>query len=446
MKAFLRHLVYLLFSILPIFIFPQTYELPQGESFQKVKFKLVNNLIVLPIEVNGAKLSFILDSGVSKPILFNLSDKDSIPINNVSEIIIKGLGDGEPIKALSSSDNTFRIGTAVNSEQLLYVVMDRDINLSPRLGLPVHGIIGYDLFRDFVVEINYTSQYLKLHKPGTYQIKKNNRTKTVALQVVDNKAYVQGQVFLENKQRIPVKLLVDSGSSDAIWLFEDVEKGLGVPKKNFYEFLGQGLGGSIYGKRTRLAGVGLAGFRMKDAKAAFPDKQYFNTITSFGDRNGSLGGELLKRFTLVFNYTDGTLSLRKNRFFKNPFNFNMSGIDLQHNGVRYISESIADGRGLVVSDESKSFGNVQLLFENRTRLSMVPQIIVSGIRNGSPAQEAGLQQGDIILAVNGKKVHHYKLQQVLKMLNEKIGKRIKVLVARKENKVLISYVLKDVFK
>ena len=446
MKAFLRQLVYLLFSVLPIFIFSQTYELPQGESFQKVKFKLVNNLIVFPVAVNGVELTFLLDSGVSKPILFNLSDQDSIPINNVSEIIIKGLGGSEPIKALSSTNNTFRIGNAENSGQLLYVVMDRELNLSPKLGLPVHGIIGYDLFRDFVVEINYTSQYLKLHKPDTYQIKKDKKTKTVALRIVDNKAYVKAQVFLENKQRIPVELLVDSGSSDAIWLFENEEKGLGVPKKNFYEFLGQGLGGSIYGKRTRLAGVGLAGFRMKDAKAAFPDKHYFKAITSLGDRNGSLGGELLKRFALVFNYTKGTLSLRKNRFFKNPFNFNMSGIDLQHNGVRYISESIGDGRGLAVNNESKSFGDVQLLFENSTRLSLVHQIVVSGIRNGSPAYEAGLQQGDIILAVNGKRVHHYKLQHVLKMLNEKIGKRIKVLVARNENNMLLSYVLKDVFK
>lgn len=95
---------------------------------------------------------------------------------------------------------------------------------------------------------------------------------------------------------------------------------------------------------------------MKDTKAAFPDEHYFNAITSFGDRNGSLGGELLKRFILGFNYTKGPLSLRKNRFFKSPFNFNMSGIDLQHNGVRYISESIADGRGLAVTVKVNSLG------------------------------------------------------------------------------------------
>ena len=174
--------------------------------------------------------------------------------------------------------------------------------------------------------------------------------------------------------------------------------------------------------------------------------QYFNSITFLGDRNGSLGGEVLKRFTLVFNYGDRTLSLHKNSLFKHPFDFNLSGIDLQHNGVRYISESLADVRGLVLKDDGKSFGNVQLLFENRTRLSVVPEIIVSGIRAGSPGHEAGLQEGDIILAVNGKKVHHYKLQQILHMLNEKEGKRVKILIERYQKDMLLTYLLKDVFK
>ena len=70
----------------------QGFELPNGKKYEKVNFKLINNLIIIPIEVNGAKLSFILDSGVSKPILFNVSDKDSIQLRNVSEITISGLG------------------------------------------------------------------------------------------------------------------------------------------------------------------------------------------------------------------------------------------------------------------------------------------------------------------------------------------------------------------
>ena len=40
--------------------------------------------------------------------LFNLSESDSIPINNVSEVTIRGLGDGKPMKALSSKRNIWR--------------------------------------------------------------------------------------------------------------------------------------------------------------------------------------------------------------------------------------------------------------------------------------------------------------------------------------------------
>ncbi|MDL5510754.1 aspartyl protease family protein [Arenibacter sp. M-2] len=440
-----RHMFFLI-CCFPFLTLSQNFELPFGEKFQKVKFELVNNLIIIPIEVNGAELSFILDSGVNKPILFNLSDKDSIQINNVSEIAIKGLGDGEPIDALSSRGNVFKIGNVVNKDQLLYVVMDTELNLSPRLGLPVHGIIGYDLFRDFVVEVNYSSKYLKLHAPGLYKPKKSSKIRTIPLRIVQNKAYVQGHVLMKNKRSIAVELLVDSGSSDAVWLFEDLDKGLGIPKNNYEDFLGQGLSGSIYGKRTKIDGINLGGFQLREAKTAFPDLQYFNSITSMGNRNGSLGGEVLKRFTLVFNYGNRTLSLRKNALFNHPFDFNMSGIDIQHNGMRYISESIAENKGMVLKGSGKSFGNVQILFENLTRLSMVPEIIVSGIRAGSPGHKAGLQEGDVILSVNGKKVHRYKLQQILHMLNEKDGKKVRLLIERYQKDMLITYVLKDMFK
>ena len=35
-------------------------------------FKLVNNMMLLPVELNGKKLTFILDTGVSKSLLFNI--------------------------------------------------------------------------------------------------------------------------------------------------------------------------------------------------------------------------------------------------------------------------------------------------------------------------------------------------------------------------------------
>ncbi len=423
----------------------QGYNLPEGEAYQKVHFQLINNLIVIPMEVNGAKLSFILDSGVSKPILFNLSDQDSIRLNNVSEITINGLGEGKPIKALSSRGNQFKLKKIQNNEQLLYIVLDKAMNFSPTLGIPIHGIIGYDLFRDFVVDINYGTRVIKFYDPEFYNPRKNKRSRTLPLSVIKSKAYVDGKIHIDEKKDVPVKLLVDTGSSDAIWLFQDEDKGIDIPEMNYDDFLGKGLNGNIFGKRTKVHSIKIGGFELNDAKAAFPDMKSFNAIKDLGDRNGSVGGEILKRFNLVFNYPSNIVTLRKNGNFRGPFHYNMSGIELQHNGLRHIAERIADQRG-VVKNEERTFGDVQILMENRTRLSLVPEIIVSGIRAGSPAEEAGLKQGDVILAVNGKRVHHYKLQEVMKMLNEKEGKRVRLLIERTDRDLTFSFILKKLFK
>lgn len=442
MKRFLVHITLVLWCI-PFIGRAQGYVLPLDEKYEKVKFQLVNNLIVIPLTVNGTELSFILDSGVSNPILFNLSDQDSVQLNNVSEIRIKGLGNGEPIEALSSKKNEFALKKLVNDNQLLYVVMDRDLNFSSSMGVTIHGIVGYDLFRDFVVDIDYAKKVIKFYNPHDYRYRSYKRQETLELTILNKKAFVEGQVFLNDGAQVPVKLLLDTGSSDAIWLFEDEE--IGVPEKSYDDFLGKGLSGNVFGKRTMVHGLKIGDFVLKDAKAAFPSRESFNNIKSLGDRDGSMGGEVLKRFNIIFDYPNNRITLRKNRNFNTPFHYNMSGINLQHNGVRYISESIGDARGVVKSKEG-SFGNVQILLDNRTKISLVPEIVVSGIRAGSPAAEAGLREGDVILTVNGKSVHRYKLQEVLQMLNEKAGKKIRVRIARQQNSLLFSFVLKNMFK
>lgn len=441
MKGF-RVFLWSLLLCLPILGVSQNYELPEGQKYQKIKFQLINNLIIVPVEVNGSQLSFVLDSGVNKPILFNLTDQDSLQINNVSEITIRGLGEGEPIKALSSTKNTFKLKNIKNNNQLLYVILDKSLNFSTSLGIPVHGIIGYDLFRDFVVDINYATKTIKFHDPDQYVYKNNRKGETLPLSIIKKKAFVDANVFIENADNLPVRLLVDTGSSDAIWLFEDND--IGIPDQNYEDFLGKGLSGDIFGRRTKVNSIKLGSFALRDAKAAFPNKKAFGSIKNLGNRNGSIGGEVLKRFNIVFDYANQKITLRKNGMYKSPFHYNLSGITLQHDGVRYVSERITDGNG-VVKDKDSSFGNVQILFVNKTRLSLVPEIVVSGIRAGSPAESAGLKEGDIILAVNGKSIHRYKIQEIMQMLDEKEGKRIKVLIERYNRDLLFSFVLEDMF-
>lgn len=427
----------------PIYLCAQGFSLPEGDTYEKLKFQLINNLIVIPLEVNGTELSFIMDSGVSTPILFNLADQDSIQLNNVSEIMINGLGGGEPISALSSTKNHFKLGKINNTAQRLYVVMDGDLNFSPSLGIPVHGIIGYDLFKNFVVDINYANKTIKFFNPETYVYKNSKKAQALDISLVGRKAYLDASVFLKDDTELDVKMLLDTGSSDAIWLFEDHR--IKIPEKHYEDFLGKGLAGNIYGKRTKIEQLEIGNFSLKDAKAAFPDMLTFNTIKDLGNRNGSLGGEVLKRFNIIFDYPNEKITLRKNSNFKKPFQYNISGINLQHAGMRYFSERIANSEGFVYSDE-RNYGDVQIILEGATRLSLVPEIIVSGIRSGSPAHSSGLLEGDIILAINGKRIHRYKLQEVLEMLNDRKDKKVKVLVERYNKNLLFSFILKDLFK
>ncbi|WP_225901902.1 PDZ domain-containing protein [Zobellia barbeyronii] len=442
MKKLQPHIIFFL-MLLSSLVTAQGFNLPKGQKIEKLKFQLINNLIVVPIEVNGTELSFLLDSGVSTPILFNISEKDSIQINNVSEITIKGFGGDVPIKALVSNGNQFRLKNIMNEDQKLFVVMDKSINFSTSMGIPVHGIIGYDLFRDFVVDINYMRKTIKFRDSESYVYSKNKKKQVLPLSIRAKKAYLNTGLYQKDRKEFPVRLLLDTGSSDALWLFKN--DSINVPDKHYDDFLGKGLNGNIYGKRTKVDGLRIGRFVLNDTKAAFPDKESMRELKNLAGRNGSIGGCVLKRFNVVFDYQRNLITLRKNSNFDKPFKYNLSGLDLQHDGIRYIAESIADDKGVVYKDKS-DFGNVQLLFEGQTRLSVAPEIIVSAIRAGSPAHEAGLKEGDIILAVNGKKIHRYKLQDILEMINEKEGKRVKLLIERYNSDLLFSFVLKNMLK
>jgi hypothetical protein len=185
----------------------------------KIKFKLINNLIVIPVEINGVRLSFLVDTGVSKPIIFNfLNISDSLKIKNPEKILLRGLGEGESIEALRSKNNRLTIGDATNNDQDLYAIHDAGLDFSPKLGEPIHGIIGYDLFKDLIVEVNYAKRFLKLNNQENYVYKQCRKCENIDLEFYNKKPYVTGEVKIQNK-KIPVKMLIDSGGSDALCLF-----------------------------------------------------------------------------------------------------------------------------------------------------------------------------------------------------------------------------------
>ena len=312
MKRWPVHIIILFFYGNSWLLFSQGQFFLKDKVSEKINFEFAANLIIIPIEINGVELSFVLDTGVSKPILFNLTANDSLGLKNTKTFYLHGLGAEGKIEALKSSYNRFKIGDAVGSNQDLYVVFDTDINFTPRLGVVVHGIIGYDVFKDFVVEINYSSKYIRLHKPESFRPKTSRQWQSIPIEVHKNKPYLDAKIAIGDNSE-GVKLLMDTGSSDALWLFEDIKRGI-VPNDSlfFKDYLGKGLSGSVYGKRSKVKSFQLSSFNLENVNVAYPDSVSVDINKIYKERNGSLGGDILKRFNLYVDYTNKKLHFKKN--------------------------------------------------------------------------------------------------------------------------------------
>ena len=197
--------------------------LGSNQKEQSVRFNLINNLVVIPMEVNGKKLSFILDTGVNKTILFNLSQNDSLGLNDVRKVTLQGLGKGASMDALISGNNTLKIKDFVGENQEIYVLLKDTFDVSAKMGITIHGIVGYKLFKDAVVHINYLKRRVYFYNPQYYTSRKCRKCQTFPLQFYRNKPYVDAKVQLDSigNQQTDVKLLIDLGGSESVWLFEN---------------------------------------------------------------------------------------------------------------------------------------------------------------------------------------------------------------------------------
>ena len=447
LKAFTKFTFVLILALNGYFSYGQGKFFFNDDVSDKIHFEFINNLIIIPLEINNVTLSFILDTGVSRPILFNLTERDSLDLKDIQTFYLRGLGGDGKLKALKSSYNRFKIGNAVSTNQDLYVVYDKTINFTSRLGVLIHGIIGYDVFKDFVVEINYNSKYIRLHKPNSFRPKSSKKWKTLPINIHRRKPYLDAKVTIDMIER-PVKLLIDTGSSDALWLFEDKEGGL-IPNKDliFLDYLGKGLSGSVYGKRSKVKLFALSDFSLKDVNVAFPDSISINLDKVYKGRNGSIGSGVLKRFNLFFDYTNKKLHLKKNGFFREPFTYNNSGIVLEHNGSMFVKEEI--DVPILGSYNSKTSGDadaVQINLSINYNMSLKPTYKIVEVRLSSNAYVAGLRVGDILIDINAKQAYNFKLAEINKILHGKTGKGVRLKIEREGEIMVFKFKLDNALK
>jgi hypothetical protein len=436
---------YLLFTIL-LFYFSLSTKAQEGFRFynqsknhQRITFKLINNLIVIPLEINGENLSFILDTGVNKTIIFSVSEKDSIGLLNPEKITLRGLGGGEPVAAILSKKNRIKIKGLVSNNETIYVILKDFFDLSSKMGTTIHGIIGYNLLKNFIIKINYDSKKIDFYNPKKYKYKKCRKCEILPIQFYRKKPFVNLQIQLDTvgTMLIKVKMLIDSGGSDAIWLFEDSKPEIKTPLRFFNDILGEGLSGVILGKRSRIPKLKIGNFEIEKPTVSFLDSISTKEARRLKNRNGSIGGNILKRFIVWLDYPNKQVILKKNGSLKKGFNYNMSGLDIVYAGNQLIKEEVAKPSGVIYNKQAD--GSNTISFATNFTYKFKPVYKIKSVVKNSAADKVGLRAGDIILKINQNFSHSYKLNEIINKFQERDKKKIKIIVERNGDKLKFEF-------
>lgn len=417
-----------LFFFYPLFFFGQSDTNWQSKKNKIViPFELSNNLIVVNVNLNGSNLKMILDTGADLSVLFGSTRNDSVKINSSRETKITGIGINKPINAIISDGNHLKIKEYEDPKFSLLLINDDNINLVDKFGVEINGIIGSSFFQNGLIKINYQRKKIYVYKSKN-QSYKNRLKKYVAKDI----SFYQNKPFIElNLASDTVikshKLLLDTGLSEGLWLFKNNLSDLNN-QKTITDYLGLGLSGEISGKRARLKELEISNFKFQDVLVAYPDSIFFANIDLSNGREGIIGGEILKRFHIIFDYSNKKIYLKKNNLFKDPFEFNMSGIEIRKVGNELIQELVELNMGYTGQTDKKIYNSRNKNYVIKSTLK--PSYYITNIRKDSPAFYANLAVGDRLLSINNKKSRDLTLQKINELFQSEDGKKINMEVER----------------
>ena len=232
-----------------------------------------------------------------------------------------------------------------------------------------------------------------------------------------------------NNEKVSSKMLLDLGNSDAVWLFPKLIDNFEYNRPNIDDYLGRGFNGDIFGKRSRIHRLYLGKFSFEHPLTAMPDEYSIQNLKLVPNRKGSIGSDILRRFTVIFDYPDQRIFLKKNRNYQDPFSFNSSGLDIQQVGMLWEKDlvRIETKKNMAYSGESE---NRKLPENFQYNFVLKPRFSVAGCRKDSPCFVAGIRKNDELLTINKKPIGDLTMEKINNYFKEEDGKKINIKVQR----------------
>lgn len=297
-------------------------------------------------------LQFIFDTG-SSGISLDSATAHYLGLRPTFDgLLIRGIAGIREVPQLRNQSLT--IGS-LRTDSLNFYINDYSV-LTSIYGVRIDGVIGYALLSRYIVSIDYEKQYIEWFAPGLYPYPR----KGTLLRPSINKLPAH-PFLIQELQAKSYPLLIDIGAGLNMLFSERFAKEAGVldPTRKSWVTSGEGIGGQIELRLTLLKSLRIGPYRFKKIPITIFDDSY--NVTNYPHWAGLIGNDLLRRFNTVLNYPAAEIHLKPNRFFYDEFDYAYIGMEL------YLIDGL---------------------------------IKVGFVASNSPAQDAGLEVGDEIVAVN----------------------------------------------
>jgi hypothetical protein len=236
-----------------------------------------------------------------------------------------------------------------------------------RLRLPGgDGVVGYEFFAERVVTIDYDAGQLVLRPAKAFRPPAGSAMLPLTLR--DNHPYAPARVTLPGGEPVEGSFLLDTGSVLSLILspsFVAEHKALERVPRTIQVQLG-GVGGPTRHPLGRIGKLEL-GPHALDAPTAVL-RQVGPGSTNAEETAGNIGGEVLSRFRVTFDYAGRRLYLEPGRTLGDPFE--------------------SDKSGLALSPREDGSGRIDVIL----------------VQEGSPAAEQGVAVGDELETVDGRPI------------------------------------------
>jgi hypothetical protein len=331
-----------------------------GGSSTTIPFELLNNHIYVEVEINGkGPFRLLCDTGGANIVTPELAKE--LGLGTTGALQGRGVGEKSEDVALAKV-NTLQVGDATLRDQVFAVFPMA--SFSKVEGVTFEGLVGYEIFRRFVVTVDYEDSRLILTLPEAFEY--DGAGTVVPFKFNEHIPQVEGEI-----DGLAGRFDIDTGSRaslDLLGPFVEKHDLMAKYAPSLEGVTGWGVGGPAR------AAVGRARvLKLGDVTVAAPVTELtLQQKGAFTDPYvaGNVGAGVLKRFNIVFDYGRKRMIFEKNANYAKPDTF--------------------DRAGMWMNEAEGGFEVMDVFAE-------------------SPAAEAGIEVGDTIVAVDGRPVESLTL-------------------------------------